>query len=1460
MLTKLQQYLQKMNLSKLKKIALIAIPVFLVCIFACFLIIKKMSYSLIENNLSNFLGVKIELINPKTTFNAKLDLKTKAEYINIYDKTKTKKFVSIKNLNVEIKTPSLIFKKINIKNLKIEDISLFVVKNDKNEFDILKSLNIENIKKIDFKKTTLTRLNAKINNINAICSNENNTNDIAKVDLENTEIYYSKRNKSLLIKQTGKIDTITSKNKTTSDIFVDIDTKLPIEDKNDTNSKFEIQIKNMNLSLLDSIFKKYISQETENLSGTANLTVAKTSGINTQKLLLVINEPKITLTNKKIINPYKTIQLETLFNINKDTLSINDFKLFSNELNISANGKISKIFSKNPQLDIETKISNTQLNHFTYLIPDNLIPYRPQGIPTLKRSNFFATLDGNINLKLFPLDITGTLKASDIHIPNFPKPSRKNDVSAFFMKDKMHIYTRIYTPQGEYVTIDGISNLDNSLSGKYDVKSTQKIDLAFAKLYLVPVQQIIGFNIGPVPIMDIKGTGNINIKTNGTVLDAQIFGTFNAQNASAKIQGLDANLTNGDCKLIFDNKNLIFKEIKGKLDGSDFLLTGIGNTKGEVDLNTSIQNIATSKLLNIFKNSAVSAKYSYLTEKIAATSGNSNAQINLKGIIKDYETQYLLNDLAPSGYIELKNNKIILTNKLKFNNINSKINFGETQNVVMDFVLGKSKINFKLFSQTKLDKISKKEPLDIKCEVSSNELNSQDITETITNSNLLSKTKKELIQQINAIKFATKFHIKSQGKISIQKLDFSNLHNEGYIVGINKKENNVKFDSGLIKLANNKVNFDNFEIEILGGKIKFNGNISNYLTKTPQNNFFVSFKDINLENMNFAGKKIKFKNSTLNSGLIVAKKDELKLNSFNFNYQNMPLFLNAQIKDLYSKKTLNANFSTILNEQTIDSTINTFLVTPIKIKNEIPIKGTFNGQNENYSLDFTTKLPKNSDLSFGGSNIGDTNYDREISGKIEVNKDVANIKNLKLVKFIKNQNNKVNAMILVKSDGKIKQKNNEIFFENFRVLTHNPTNVRILNLIFKKSLLKKGNFECNLNVDGNIKSPKANGKLLLSDLDIPLYDAEVKNVRFNFSDRIIDGEIIAQNKQSDVKINVKAKNDFSLPFVIDNIDIASNKLNIKEMLSAKPNNSAISDITPKQEPLKLNDFIIKKGTLDFKDVSYDKINAQNLKSDFSYDKEIFDIKSAKLNIANGIIEAKGTYNTKTSNASIEAKMNDCEANVLSEEFLSLQNQIFGKINGFAKIRAKVTDGPENIKGIKSEIDFSIANGKMPKLGSLEYLLRAGNLIKSGIFGLSLNNLIQVLTPYKTGEFEKISGNLQIEDAKIKNLEIYSKGKNLSLFLEGEYNILENFANIKIYGKLSQNISNALGKIGNASLNQFFNAISDITDIKSEKKKQNAEKLSKIPSIETENQTPRYFRVKVLGDINKENYIKSFNWE
>ena len=180
-----------------------------------------------------------------------------------------------------------------------------------------------------------------------------------------------------------------------------------------------------------------------------------------------------------------------------------------------------------------------------------------------------------------------------------------------------------------------------------------------------------------------------------------------------------------------------------------------------------------------------------------------------------------------------------------------------------------------------------------------------------------------------------------------------------------------------------------------------------------------------------------------------------------------------------------------------------------------------------------------------------------------------------------------------------------------------------------------------------------------------------------------------------------------------------------------------------------------------------------------------------------------------------------------------------------------------INTVKASVDFAIYDGKMPKLGSLEYLLRAGNLLKSGILGFTLNNVIEVLIPYKTGEFKKISGDFIVENGKIDKLNIYSKGDNLSIYTSGNYDIATNVGDFEVLGKLSTKISNLLGPIGNASVNSLVNLFAN------NKFDKNANDIvknaDKIPDISGTSNDFRLFAVKILGDLNADNFVKSFNW-
>ena len=130
------------------------------------------------------------------------------------------------------------------------------------------------------------------------------------------------------------------------------------------------------------------------------------------------------------------------------------------------------------------------------------------------------------------------------------------------------------------------------------------------------------------------------------------------------------------------------------------------------------------------------------------------------------------------------------------------------------------------------------------------------------------------------------------------------------------------------------------------------------------------------------------------------------------------------------------------------------------------------------------------------------------------------------------------------------------------------------------------------------------------------------------------------------------------------------------------------------------------------------------------------------------------------------------------------------------------------------------------------------------------------SPLKTGDFSSISGAINIKDGVAENIEITTKGEDLSLFIGGNYNFSTANAEMEVYGLLSKKISTMFGPIGNLSLNTLFNAIPGVDLSKNTKV---LEQINKIPGIELSSKAYRKFVAEIKGNINGNDYVTSFKW-
>lgn len=213
------------------------------------------------------------------------------------------------------------------------------------------------------------------------------------------------------------------------------------------------------------------------------------------------------------------------------------------------------------------------------------------------------------------------------------------------------------------------------------------------------------------------------------------------------------------------------------------------------------------------------------------------------------------------------------------------------------------------------------------------------------------------------------------------------------------------------------------------------------------------------------------------------------------------------------------------------------------------------------------------------------------------------------------------------------------------------------------------------------------------------------------------------------------------------------------------------------------------------------------------------------------------------------------AQIVSETLFDIKGQIYGSVTGDINLTCNGKSNDKCTQTLNGDAKFSVQNGRMPKLGSLEYLLKAGNLIKGGLTGLSINGIIDLITPYKTGEFASINGYFAIQNGIAHDIKIYSAGKDLNMYMKGSYNLNNMIADMRIFGALTKNFSTLMGKIGNASLNGLFNTIPWVNI--SESPSIINDDIQNIPNSNGTN--ARMFRAEIYGDINGNDYVKEFKW-
>lgn len=655
---------------------------------------------LIEQAVLKKSGYKISIQNPSLKMGLIPAIKIKADDFAILNDDNSKAF-DVEKPYISIRLLPLIFKEIDIHDFSAENIQTNLV------FDKDNKLKLgQYVIELPKEKATLKLSHARIH-LNSYEINLNDKVQTKKISMNGQYLTIDnfENNKHINFSTIAEIQT----GKKKAFIKSDIDLKLPINKISNDQCDISGHIANLDLSDF-SIYAKALSKnKIKALSGIINFTAQTTETLDNHKKIqtnLYIKDLGIFgEDNAKSIHHVGKIALKSNITTIKNGLQINDASVSAPNISAFTTGEITKLNNKIPNLNLKVTINNSKAEDIIPLLPGEPDLCPDMNLYLLKQTVFKGDVIGNLEIKgkATTPDVRGNVMVSNAYMVQPIPNTEKATIKLAFLGDKLNLDVKVPTSPTQTVWVKGPINLYTKYS-ELMITSTDSVDLKTAQIVLNPLHKILHFELGPVPIMDIKGKGGINLKIIGTKENPHGWGQFYFRDAIVSFLDIhNMTINNASGTLDFDNQNTLFQSKTANLNGKPISVKGTCSLLGVLNFNVVANGQDIGKLLNTIKTSPMLADIQKLTTPIDYVRGNANASINLTGKVKDPHDIIFNKNLFAKGSIELLSDTIKLKNApiaisqtsgtIQFNNMDANFDLKTKLNKSQIKVNGKIKDN-----------------------------------------------------------------------------------------------------------------------------------------------------------------------------------------------------------------------------------------------------------------------------------------------------------------------------------------------------------------------------------------------------------------------------------------------------------------------------------------------------------------------------------------------------------------------------------------------------------------------------------------------------------------------------------------------------------------------------------------------------------------------------------------------
>ena len=460
---------------------------------------------------------------------------------------------------------------------------------------------------------------------------------------------------------------------------------------NDVNkSVVDVTVENFDVAPLGDYLKQYLPNDLEILRGIINIRVNKQNlTANFQNCAILMKD-----SAKSIILP-EEMKIKSRFNITNKVINFNYIDVKSKNISAVISGYILNYLDKSKtSTNLHIRLDKSKAEDLINMLPP--IITEDFNIYKLKQYKFFGNAIGNFSVKgdVIEPDINGEVYISEgiliKPITNADGATIKLDFTGKYVNFDVNV------PSGgaEKVWVKGGVELYNVKYSDMHIWSTQNVNLQTAEEKVVPLHEILNFIIGPVPIMDIKGKGNIDITVKGNRKNPHVWGVLNVNDVTTHFNEIpDLVLTNADAILQFNDQSAEFNTKKGLVNKTPINISGICNLSGKFDFNVTSSSQEIAYLYQAIQSAVMLGDMKKIIPPLETITGKINLKLKVYGVIPDiYDIQFNKN-LFAKGEIGLLNNSFGYKG-VRVDKTNGNIKFeGTNAEADIETTLGSSKVH-----------------------------------------------------------------------------------------------------------------------------------------------------------------------------------------------------------------------------------------------------------------------------------------------------------------------------------------------------------------------------------------------------------------------------------------------------------------------------------------------------------------------------------------------------------------------------------------------------------------------------------------------------------------------------------------------------------------------------------------------------------------------------------------------